>query len=212
VNFLIGCGGEQYGSSKIAFPSCLERFLDMKAYILCFALLSAFPALAQTQQKQTETQTKIEIFQARTGVVLIKNYSVIGSITGLGGTITVTAFEFTDAQTGKKEYGIGIEAKESGRLSRENRSYVDYDEISSLIAGIDYTSRVDGKQSKLKNFEAHYKTRGELDVTVFSGQAGIESAVSVGRISSVSVFLQLEGLQKFRQIVVDAKAALDGAK
>ena len=184
----------------------------MKAYILCFALLSAFPALAQTQQKQTESQTKIEIFQARTGVVLIKNYTVMGSITGLGGTITVTAFEFTDAQTGKKEYGIGIEAKESGRLSRENRSYVDYDEISSLIAGIDYTSRIDGKQSKLKNFEAHYRTRGELDVTVFSGQAGIESAVSVGRISSISVFLQLEGLQKFRQIIVDAKAALDGAK
>ena len=164
---------------------------------------------AQAQQKSEEAQTKIEVFQAKTGTVLLKNYSEIGSISGLGGTLNVTSFEFVDAQTGRKEYGIGIEAKESGRLARESRSYVDYDEISSLVAGIDYISRVDGTQSKMKNFEAHYKTKGELDVTVFSGSGRIEAAVSVGRFSTVSVFLPLETLLKFRQLITDAKAELD---
>jgi hypothetical protein len=180
---------------------------------LLMIVVCAVSIRAQTPQpRPTEPQTKVEIFQARTGAVVIKNYSEIGSITGLGGTVTVTGYEFMDAQTGRKEYGIGIEAKESGRLGRENRSYVDYDEISSLIAGIDYISRIDGSQSKLKNFEAHYKTKGELDVTVFSGQGRIQTAVSVGRISSVSVFLELEVFQKFRQLIVDAKTALDAAK
>jgi hypothetical protein len=180
--------------------------------LACLLLLNTGSAQAQIQQKPTESQTKVEIFQARTGAVLIKNFSEIGSVNGLGGTVTVTSYEFADAQTGKKEYGIGIEAKESSRLERESRSYVDYDEIGSLIAGIDYILKIDGSQSKLKNFEAHYKTKGELDVTVFSGRGRIEAAVSVGRISAISVFLQLDTLQKLRQIIIDAKVALDAAK
>ena len=190
----------------------------MRFLLVCFTALLIIGAThaqqraTQTQQKSEEAQTRVEIFQAKTGVVLIKNYSEIGSISGLGGTITVTSYEFADAQTGRKEYGLGIEAKESGRLEREARSYVDYDEISSLIAGIDYISKVDGGQSKLKNFEAHYKTKGELDVTVFSSRGHIEAAVSVGRFGAVSVFLQLDSLQKFKQTIVEAKAALDAAK
>jgi hypothetical protein len=180
--------------------------------IVILILLFLGSVHAQTQQKAAEPQTKLENFQARTGSVLIKNFSEIGSLNGLGGTITVTSYEFADAQTGKKEYGVGIEAKESGRLERENRSYVDYDEIDSLLAGVDYVSKIDGSQSKLKNFEAHYKTKGELDVTVFSGRGRIEAAISVGRISAVRVFLQLDTLLKFRQLIVDAKAALDAAK
>ena len=182
------------------------------AVLLISAVSEAQQRVPQVPQKSEETQTKVEVFQTKTGAVLIKNYSEIGSINGLGGTLTVTSYEFIDAQTGRKEYGLGIEAKESGRLEREARSYVDYDEINSLLAGIDYIARVDGNQSKLKNFEAHYKTKGDLDVTVFSGRARIEAAVSVGRFSAVSVFLQLDNLQKFRQLVIDAKAALDGAR
>lgn len=166
----------------------------------------------QPQQKTEEAQTKVEVFQAKTGAVLIKNFSEIGTVSGLGGTVTVTSFEFVDAQTGRREYGLGTEAKESGRLEREARSYVDYDEINSLVAGIDYIAKVDGSQSKLKNFEAHYKTKGDLDVTVFSNGGRTEAAVSVGRFSAVSVFLELNNLQKFRQLVVEAKAALDSAR
>lgn len=131
---------------------------------------------------------------------------------GLGGELSVTGYEFVDAQTGNKEYGIGIEVTESGTLSREDRAYVDYDEIDSLLTGIDYISKVDGSQSKLKNFEAHYKTKDDLDVFVFSSQKRIEAGVAVGRIGKVSVHLAIDKLQKFRQLIVDAKAALDAAK
>lgn len=178
----------------------------------CIFFLFVGSAQAQVQQKAPEPQTKVETFQARTGVVLIKNFSEIAVLRGLGGAVTVVSFEFIDAQTGKKEYGISIEAKESGRLEREGRAYVDYDEIDSLLKGVDYISKVDASQTKLKNFEANYKTKGELQVSVFNDREGTETAVSVGRIGRVSVYFKPDKFQEFRKIIVDAKAVLDAIK
>jgi hypothetical protein len=179
--------------------------------ILLLAIVLALAGTIQAQQKPTEPRTKLETFQASTGVVLIKNFSEIGNVAELG-NVTVTSYEFVDAQTHKKEYGIGIEAKGSGPAYPESRAYVDYDEIDSLLAGIDYIVKVNKDQSKLKNFEAHYKTKGDLDVATFSSGDHVEAVVSVARIGTVSVYLSLDKLQKFRQLIVDAKAALDAAK
>jgi len=183
----------------------MKQALTTLLFVLCSVCVQA-----QTQSK-AEPRTKLENFQAKTGSVLIKNFSEIGNLTHLG-ELTVTSWEFVDAQTVKKEYGIGIEVKESGRLEREDRAYVDYDEIDSLLAGIDYIAKINRDQSKLKNFEAHYTTKGDLDVATFSSRERIEAVVSAGRIGRVSVYLPLDKLQKFRQMIVDAKAALDAAK
>src|SRR5207249_1034942 len=102
---------------------------------VCLFLLSA--SAIHAQQKPTEPRTKLETFQAKTGAVLIKNFSEIGSVYP-GGVVYVTSYEFVDAQTGTKEYGIGIKVEEVGSLGRNDRAYVDYDEIDSLLAGIDY--------------------------------------------------------------------------
>lgn len=112
----------------------MKLILISVAVLLLSSVTQAQQRVTQPQQKTEEPQTKLEVFQAKTGTVLIKNYSEIGSVSGLGGTVTVTSYEFVDAQTGRREYGLGIEAKESGRLECEARSYVDYDEINSLIA------------------------------------------------------------------------------
>jgi hypothetical protein len=159
-----------------------------------------------------EPQTKIELFQARTGAVILKNFTTVGSLRGIGGTTTVTCREFVDAQTGKKEYGITIDVKESGRLERENRSYVDYDEIDSLIKGIDYILKIDNSVTKLKNFEANYRTKGSLEVSVFNDAEGIETGVTVGNIGSTSVYFKPDDFQNFRKLIVEAKATLDAIK
>jgi len=135
-----------------------RKILLLGAAMMALSLNAAAQAPSQTQPDKP--QTKIETFQARTGTVLIKNYSTIGTVSGLGGSVTVTSFEFVDPQSAKREYGIGVEATESGRLERSARSYVDYDEIDSLLKGIDYVSKIDVTQTKLSNFEAHYRTKG----------------------------------------------------
>jgi hypothetical protein len=181
--------------------------------LICFlvSLAATGTSLAQTPSVKSEPQTKIERFQARTGAVLIKNFSEIGSLAGLGGTASATSWEFTDAQSGRKEYGISIEVKESSRLEREERAFIDYDEIDSLLKGIDYISAV--KKGKLHNFQADYKTTGDLKVSVFDEADGtIRAAVGVGRITAVSVYYDIPTLGAFRKMIVDAKSTLDGIK
>jgi hypothetical protein len=165
------------------------------------------------QAKPTEpSQTKIELFQAKTGSVLIKNFSEIGSLRGLGGTATVTSWEFIDAQTGKKAYGLSVEVKESSRLEREERAFIDYDEIDSLLKGLDYINTIDKSITKLKNFQADYRTTGDLRVSSFSGTSDAEYSVAVGRVGRVSVFYKADAFAAFRKLIVDAKAALDAIK
>ena len=40
--------------------------------------------------------TKLEAFQSRTGIVLIRGYSTVGNLRGMGGEVTVNAREFRD--------------------------------------------------------------------------------------------------------------------
>ena len=99
--------------------------------------------------------------------------------------------------------------KEAGRLERECRSFIDYDEITSLIAGIDYVSKIDRTATKLDASEAGYRTKGELEIATYSSDTGIDAAIRSGRIGGTTAFLTLDQLQSVRALVVEAKAKLD---
>lgn len=118
--------------------------------VLVLAISANEPcALAQSPQ-QEPSKTKLEAFMAADGAVIVQGYSKIGDFKGqFGSSIVVEAKEFTNASSGRKEYGLAIEVKEAGRLEREHTSYVDYDEIDSLLKGIDYISKVDRSATKL---------------------------------------------------------------
>lgn len=196
----------------------------MKHLIPVALLLILAASTAQAQQgrstqavqpaAQQEQSTKLETFQAKTGAVIIKGYTEVGQLRGIGGTVGVIGMEFTDAQTGRKEQGVVIEVKESGRLERESRSYVDYDEIDSLLKGIDYISKIDPAVSKLSNFEAAYRTRGDFAVTTFSDttSGGISVAITSGKIGRASMYIKLAESPTFRTLITEAKAKLDAAK
>lgn len=179
----------------------------------CFG--QAQPATtARGAQPEPAPATKLETFQAKTGAVIIKGYTDMGRLRGVGGTVGVIAMEFTDAQTSRKEQGVVIEVRESGRLERESRSYIDYDEIDSLLKGIDYISKIEPAVSKLANFEAAYRTRGDFSVTTFSDatSGGISVAITSGRIGRTSIYIKLAELPSFRNLITEAKAKLDAAK
>jgi hypothetical protein len=185
--------------------------------ILCtlFLLSSALTSLAQdAKPSSAETKTKLEAFQAKTGVVIIKGFSDAGSITDqFGGSLKVQSREFRDATSGLRVLGVTIQLKESSRLERESTSFIDYDEIDSLIKGLDYVSKIDNSSTQLSNFEAGYRTRGDLEITTFSDSKGnIGSAVSSGSIGRVTTFFKLEDLTKIRQLIIDAKAKLDSIR
>ena len=115
----------------------------MKLHALAFATLTlALPCPAQDQKsEQAPPKTKLQAFDALAGAVIIKGYSKIGAVAGMG-QVSIDAKEFTNASSGRSEYGITIQVKEAGRLEREDTSFIDYEEIDSLLAGIDYVKAI----------------------------------------------------------------------
>jgi hypothetical protein len=173
--------------------------------------LAAMPFLALAQEKDPPNPaTKLEAFQANTGIVVVRGYTTVGTLRGLGGNITVDAREFRDAANpSKRVSGISISVKETTRLERENISFIDVDEIDSLIQGLEYIGKASKDITKFENFEAEYRTKGDFRVTVFNDSSGqLSLAVSSGRIGKTSAYLKMAQLPELKQLVATAKAKL----
>ena len=193
---------------------------QLRFTIIALLAVLATPAVAQQQQavdpavqQRTSPSTKIEAFSAKTGVVMIKGFSTVGRVSGRG-IVSVDAREFRDASSPKTGvYGVAIEVKESGRLEREARSFIDQDEIDSLVSGIDYISKISKSVTVMKDFEAEYRTKGDFSITVFSDAGGgLSLAVASGRIGKTSAFLKLGDLDQLKALILEAKKAIEEAK
>jgi hypothetical protein len=103
--------------------------------------------------------------------------------------------------------------KETSRLERDNTSYIDYDEIPALLKGIDYIAKINKSVTKLDNFQADYKTKGDLRIATFSRDSEeIMVAVTSGTIGSTSVYLKIADLENVRELIASAKSRLDAIK
>lgn len=171
---------------------------------------SAFALTAQESVEHPKPTTKLEAFQSKTGTVIVRGFSTVGTIRGLGGTVTIDAREFRDASSPAiKTTGISITIKELSRIERENTSFIDYDEIDALIRGIDYIAKATKDITSLSNFEAEYRTKGDFRVVVFNdSNGGMSLALSSGRIGRTNAYLKLSDITEFRRLILDAKSKL----
>jgi len=182
-----------------------------KTIIPVVMILLVVCGIAFAQQPKVmpqEPRTKLESFGKQAGTVVIKGFSEIGTVGGMG-SVSVEAMEFTDASTGKRQTGIIMEVKESGRLERSDRSFIDYEEIEPLMKGIDYIAKVKPEVTKLGNFEAIYKTKGDFSVITYSNNGKVDVAVKSGYIGVVTAYLSLEDLTELRGLISGAKQKLD---
>ena len=181
---------------------------------LVLLLFSAFSSGQNLRDSVPEVKTKIEQFSAKTGVVLIRGFHKIGSAQGLYSTsVNVESKEFTNVSDGTKQYGITIETfKEDGRYDKKHTSFIDFDEIDSLIKGIEYISKVKAEVTKLENFQADYTTRGDLKISTFSSTNGVMAAVTSGKIGSVAAYFNIADLEKIKQLVIQAKQKIESIK
>jgi hypothetical protein len=172
------------------------------------------PALsgAQLPPEPDKPKTKLEAFVAQDGVVVIRGFSKIGEIRGqFGSSVVVESKEFTNAASGKREHGITVQVKEAGRLERDHTSYVDFDEIPSLIKGLEYIGKVDKSSTTLDQFQADYRTKGDLVVSTFNDASGskVSVAVSSGVIGRTNAYLALADLARIRELVQTAYSSLE---
>lgn len=186
---------------------------------LIFLLASVFiwPPLTSAQEIEDaalEPKTKLEAFQLRNGVVVIKGFSRIGVAAGTdGSSIEVETRELRDAESGSKEYGIAIEVRDTGKPERRRVSFIDYDELEPLLKGLEYLSKIDISVTHLNRFEADYRTRGDLLISAFSSRGGsVTLAISSGVFRRVSAFFRLEDLKAIRGLIIEAKNQLDAIR
>jgi hypothetical protein len=171
-------------------------------------LLSAgcvFGQSSPTSEQRAEPPlpaTKMEAFKPAAGSVLTFGYDEVGRI----GNVSVDVREMRDSKTARAR-GLTVQVTES--QYRKEQSFVDADEIPELLKGFDALLAIKENPTQFKNFEVRYKTRGELELTVFnSGKGTINYSVKAGRMVGASTFLNAAEIQNLRALFVSASQKL----
>ena len=157
-----------------------------------------------------EPRTKLEEIDAGYERVLIKGFSQIAALDVRGGDLRVDAIELKDATASRRAIGIVVSLRDAGERPRENRSFIDYEEIDRLVRALEAVARVNETATKLTGFEARYRTLGDLEINVFrQSRSGTAASLSTGICDRVIVFLTLDELDKLKGIMLEAKTRLD---
>jgi hypothetical protein len=189
----------------------MKSLINLFFIVLSLFAFSSHAAGQEPVETELQPRTKLEAFQSRTGVVIIKGFSRIGLAAGLDGTsIEVENRELRDAGSNSREYGITVEVREAGNNARRSLSFIDYDEIDPLLKGLEYLSKIDNSVTQLTRFEADYRTKGDLLFSASSTRGGnIALAISGGDFRRTVSLFRFEDLKVIRGLIIEAKNQLD---
>jgi hypothetical protein len=201
-------------SNAVLLQSSGATMMRSNCFIVTFSLTLLLSAYAQSQvggAKNTAAQalpapppaTKLEGFKPAAGSVLTIGYNDLGNVSG----ISVDVREMRDSR-GTSVRGLVVEVTESEY--REERSFVDADEMPELLKGFDALLGVKSNPTQFNNFEVRYTTRGELQLTAFNTRRGnVSYAVQAGRtLHAQRIGLSADDMQKLRDLFVAASQKL----
>lgn len=103
--------------------------------------------------------------------------------------------------------GLADPIAQRGPLQRQSTAFVDYDEIDSLLKGIDYISKLDSNATSMVDFEATYVAKGDLLITTLD--SGTTLVVSSGRIVKISASFDFDNLAELKKLIEEGKAMID---
>jgi hypothetical protein len=177
---------------------------------IVFSILAITICSCFAYGKDEVPATKLEVFKAKTGTVIIKGYTEVGEVKGqYGGGVTLHSKDFMYPSNLKLHLsGISFTVN-GGSSEREDIAFVDFDEIDSLVSGIDYISKATKEITYLNEFEASYKTKGDLEITVFSqSEGGLGVYVKIDHGYKVLSFIEMKDLPTLRELIIKAKSNL----
>ena len=180
----------------------------------CVVLLAASGFCAGTAPAQVTNVplTKLEVFEAQTGMVMVKGSGQIGSLAVGALNLTVISKESMNVGTGRKQYGLAIEVGENNLLVW--KKVVDYDEIDSLVNGLNYLSIIDDKVTALPAFVAGYVTKSGFRVGAFTSQrrGAIQLFLQDYTTNSAKILVTPTQLAQFLSLVEEARKNLDSLR
>ena len=195
--------------------------IRLSIFILLLVLFCG-PAFAQRPGPQfrrplacepVEPRTKLEAIEWQYERVLLKGFSQIATFMARDVEVRVDAVELKDTATATRAIGMVIALRETGERPRENRAFVDYDEIDRLLQGLTAIGRVNESVTKLAGFEGRYRTLGDLEIIVFrQSRSGTAASMTSGICERVTALLTLDDLDRLKAHIVEAKTRLDEIK
>jgi len=160
-----------------------------------------------------EPRTKLEDIESRYERVITKGFTQYATLNVRGVEVRLDAVEMKDTANSTRALGFVIALKELGDKPRENRSFIDYEEIDRLIKAMESVAKVNETMSKLAGYEARYRTLGDLEINVFrQTRSGTSVSLSSGICDRVTGLMTLDDLDKLRGYLIEAKARLDEIK
>lgn len=171
--------------------------------------LGLVPASGAADVAEEGPPTRLEALLARSGAVVIRGSSRVGAVRGEPGSlVAVASKEFTNASSGERAYGLTVEVRRADHREPDRLSYVDLDEIPALLGGLELMSKLEKSVTTLDQFEADYRTKGGLVVTVYNASGGMKAAVSTGVPGPAAAELEFGEFQRFRQLLQTAYEGL----
>jgi len=186
--------------------------------LICSGAASAQRPGPQFWRKVTcepfEPRTKLEELEDARGLI-IKGFTRITTVDVRG--VRIDAIEMRDPRSVNGGFitakGLVVVLREGGERPDEDRAFVDYDEIEYLLNAIDVISRVDETATKLPGFEARYRSRGDLEISVFrQTRSGTAVSMRTGICDYATVNMTLDDLAKIKAMIQEAKTRLDESK
>ena len=157
-----------------------------------------------------EPRTKLETIDDRHSTVIIKSFTRITTVEVAG--VRIDAVEMREMGNVSRAKGVVVVVSggESNNRPRDNRAYVDYEEIEPLLNAIDAAARIDETTTKFPGFEAKYRTLGDLEITVFrQTRSGNAALMTTGICEQTRTTLTFDELSKVKAMIQEAKARLD---
>lgn len=190
----------------------MHRIMAILVVIVIGSLLARSALAQETNLCLPLPATKLEAFETNTDTVIIKATAPIGAVPAHSGTVSVRCREITDVGTSRRESGIIIDIAFGGPL--EDVMLIDYDELDSLLDGLEYLGKLDWTITPLPGFDAVYTTKGGFRAAAFGSRrtGNIEFAVRSMRVVRSPLLLSRDQLGQVRSLVEQGKAKLDSLR
>ncbi len=155
-----------------------------------------------------EPRTKLEALEDKQTSIIFRGFTRITTTEVRG--VRVDAVEMREMGNVNRAKGVVIVLREGTGRERDNRAFIDYEEIDALLSAIDVLNRVDETMTKLAGFEAHYRTLGDFELRVFRQTArGQALLLQTGLCEPATQSLSLDDLAKLKAMILEAKQRLD---
>lgn len=164
---------------------------------------------AQTLETNIYPKSHLELAEEHTGVVLVRGTENVGNVAGNRGEVSVQVRETKDMTSSQRDYGVIVTVFQGD--GGGSATYVDFDELPTLIQNLEYVSKANWTLTSLGHFDASYTTRAGLRVVTYSSTRSglIEGAVVSQRLVRSRASFTTAQLDLLRNTLEVAKTKIE---